>query len=629
MPNPVLEFLRNEAGEKEGLGEAGIETFRDKPYASCAREAGQNSRDAEEFVPVRMTFNVIRLPRNEFPAWEQLMATLKACREIADGEKEEDFFDNAIRILDEDTIPVLEIADFSTKGLSGPPGKEGTPFHSLLKASGVSRKESETSGGSFGIGKNASFAVSDLQMVLYSTRYGSDGEADDKYAAQGKVKLVSHTDADGVARRMTGYWGAAGFEAITDLEQIPSWMRRSERGTSIFCMGFREAENWAQLMTSSLVANFFAALQRGQMEFDVDDGRFLINSNTIGGLLEDVAIRQAAESAGHVSEMEFAAQLYRCLVSPLSDTSRLQVSGLGTMSVRVLIDTKLPRRIAFIRNGMLITDNLQHFGHRFVRFPGSRDFVALVEPDDVEAQKLIKQLENPAHNELSAQRIPDPAKRSAAERSMKTLGRKLRDLIRSTTSVEVKGTVVIDELARFFADPGTADAPPDENAERNPESHTFTPPRVSPTRPTRPTRSQGDEGGRAGTGDGSGGSAGGSGAGAGGGTGGKGKHGTTTPVELGEVRNLIPAAQDGSARARLILFTPAADGNIRIAVDATGLNNTERLRIDSANHGAVSGGTILLAVRAGERQSILVSFSEPYEGPVEVSATSEAAEEAA
>lgn len=92
---------------------------------------------------------------------------------------------------------------------------------------------------------------------------------------------------------------------------------------------------------------------------------------------------------------------------------------------------------------------------------------------------------------------------------------------------------------------------------------------------------------------------------------------------------MIPAGQNGSARIRLIHFTPVIDGNIRIAVDATGLNNTERLRVDSANHGAVSGGTVLLAVRAGERQSILVSFPEPYEGPVEVSATSEAAEDAA
>jgi len=620
MSLPALEFLHNEAGEKEGLGEAGIETFRDTPYASCAREAGQNSRDASEALPVRMTFNVIRLPREQFPAIEQLSAALDACRKEGDGEKERDFFENATRIVNAETIPVLEIADYNTKGLSGPPGKEGTPFHSLLKGSGVSKKESETSGGSFGIGKNASFAVSDLQMVLYSTRYANGVGGDDACAAQGKVKLMSHTDADGEARRMTGYWGEAGFQAITDPQRIPTWMHRSKRGTSIYCMGFRDAQDWAERMTSSLVTNFFAAVHGEEMEFEVDAGRFLINRNTIEALLADGAIREATESAGHVSEIEFAAQLYRCLVSPNSETKGIDVPGLGKMSVRVLIDVGLPRRLAFIRNGMLITDNLQHFGHRFARFPGSLDFVALVQPGDDEARKLLKQLENPAHSELSAQRIPDPSKRSAADKAMKTLGKKLRELIRSTTRMQVEGTVIIDELAQFFADPGITGPQTDENAERSPETHTFTPPKVGTRKPVRPARGHGDEGGRPGTGAGGGDRGGGTGVGAGGGSGGSGKHGRATPVQLREVRNVIPPSAEGSARSRIIHFTPDSDGEIRVAIHATGLNTAEALPIGNADFGTVFTGTVTLPVRAGVRQRVLVTFAEPYDGPIEVSA---------
>ena len=41
MTGPVLEFLPNQAGESEGLGDAGIETFRDNPYASCAAKPGR------------------------------------------------------------------------------------------------------------------------------------------------------------------------------------------------------------------------------------------------------------------------------------------------------------------------------------------------------------------------------------------------------------------------------------------------------------------------------------------------------------------------------------------------------------------------------------------------------------
>lgn len=100
---------------------------------------------------------------------------------------------------------MLEIADRSTTGLVGPPDEEETPFHSLVKASGVTAKDTVDSGGSFGIGKNASFAVSDLQTVFYATTY-KNGESE-AFAAQGKVKLVSHTDPDGKKQRATGYWG--------------------------------------------------------------------------------------------------------------------------------------------------------------------------------------------------------------------------------------------------------------------------------------------------------------------------------------------------------------------------------------------------------------------------------------
>src|SRR5690242_4140499 len=141
MSQPKLEFLRNEAGEKEGLADAGIETFRDAPFASAARESGQNSRDAAAGLPVRMTFNVLPIHHEDFPAHPELVDALRACHEAARQDKETEFFDNALAVASKPAIPVLEIADYNTKGLAGPPDEPGTPFHSLLKATGVSAKE--------------------------------------------------------------------------------------------------------------------------------------------------------------------------------------------------------------------------------------------------------------------------------------------------------------------------------------------------------------------------------------------------------------------------------------------------------------------------------------------------------
>ena len=140
MTDPILRFLPNEAGEKEGLGDAGIETFRDTPYASCAREAGQNSRDAAKELPVRITFDIRRLGHDEFPSYAELREAIEACRAEASQDRETAFFDNAADVIGKARIPVLEIADSNTTGLIGPPDVHGTPFHSLVKASGVTVK---------------------------------------------------------------------------------------------------------------------------------------------------------------------------------------------------------------------------------------------------------------------------------------------------------------------------------------------------------------------------------------------------------------------------------------------------------------------------------------------------------
>jgi hypothetical protein len=624
MMNPTLEFLRNEAGEKEGLADAGIETFRDAPYASCAREAGQNARDAEAALPVKLTFDVFRLTPGQFPAHTKLVKTLEACASAAEQEKEIEFFKNALKVATKPAIPVLEIADFNTKGLTGPPNEPGTPFHSLLKSTGVSTKESETSGGSFGIGKNASFAVSELQMVLYSTAYVSE-DGSDAFAAQGKIKLVSHQESNDSGRRATGYWGhPAGFTAITDREQVPTWLRRVDRGTSIFCMGFREADDWGALMTSSLVTNFFCAVHRNEMVFDVASGLFEINPNTVEHLLAREDIRAAAEKSGQLPNLEFSAQLYRCLVSPLAKEQSITIPDLGEVRVRILVESGLPRRIGFIRNGMYVTDNLRHFGQPLERFPGSRDFVALVEPVTQDAGKLLKRLENPAHDAFSAQRISDPEKRKAAETAMKRLGKQLREMIKQTTGVAHQDSVVLDELAHLFAQPGNKDASPGSKGEDDPETQIFSPAKRKPARRVIPAESAGQEGGRAGTGAGGGGDGGGSGDLEGAGSGGRGRHSSKPPIPLKDIRNTIQLDENGQPYSRRIHFTPDVEGPIQLALEATGVNQSVALGVIAADRGEIYQGKLRLTVSAGDRVSVSVTFAEPYDGPVEVVASTPA-----
>ena len=615
MTSPSLEFLTNEAGEKEGLGDAGIETFRNAPYASAARESGQNSRDAEVSLPVKLTFEVLDVPAAQIPAYYKLAEALESCSKSALQDKEREFFGNALAVVRGETIPVLRIADYNTKGLTGPPDQAGTPFHSLLKSLGVSTKDSETSGGSFGIGKNASFAVSDLQMVMYSTTY-VDEAGNSAFAAQGKIKLVSHSDAGGVERRATGYWGnPEKYTAVTDPALVPEWLRRKDRGTSIFCVGFRKVDGWAALMTSALVTNFFCAVYRGEMVFEVASGEYEVNANTVEALLANDTIRTAAEQSGQRQDLEFSEQLYRCLVSASTEEHLINVSGLGDVRVRILVAKGLPRRIGFIRNGMYITDSLHRFGHPFKRFPSSRDFVALVEPVGGESERLMKRLENPAHDELSAERILDPGKRKGAEAAMRKLGTQLRELIKERTAVEYQEAVVLDELGKFFAQPEKGDRKTGDEGESDPERYRVTPPKRRPVRKSTPKPVPGASGG-GGTGSGGGGG-GGTGPETGGGSGGRGRRSPREPLSLTDVRNTIRYV-DGEPARRKIYFTPDVDGTIALVMEATGVNDSVNLRLAGADKGEVKDGLLLLNISKGDRCAVDVVLTDPYDGPIEV-----------
>lgn len=619
MTEVRLEFLENQAGEVEGLGHAGIETFRDTPFVSCSREAGQNTLDAADGRPVRMMLREHNVPASEIPGIEKLRETISSCLNAAretGSEKDKDYFENAHDVISRDVIRVLEIADFNTTGLEGPPNDNGSKFHALVKSSGKSNKSTETSGGSFGIGKNATFAVSDLRTVFYSTLY--DTVEGSKFALQGKVQLVSHRDASGIERTAKGYWGhPEHFKAVEDAELVPEWLRRNSKGTSVFSVGFRGPEDWADRMTVPLLSNFFVAVDDGEIEFEIGDGGRVVNGETLASLLDDTSIEEAADEATHGDDIRLARQLYRCRQSEDSVEKRFSVDDLGEFTAKILVEEGMPKRVAIVRNGMLITQSLEHFGDKFARFPGARDFIILVEPADDDASKVLKSLENPAHNAFSAGRLDDPQKQRKVTRAMKRLIREIRNLIKENAEITGGDAVKIDELGEFFADAGSEETKV-PSAEDDPETIRFTPTkRVRPkTKKPVAKNSEGDEGG-AGNEQGAGGAGSdGKGSGSGGGDGGDGSKGQQTVVQLATVRNV-----EKSPKNRTVFFTPAEAGDIELTFFAPGVFDATELNVANASgetNCTAKSGRVELSVDQGTRVEINVTFDTDYTGPVEV-----------
>ncbi|CAN0598441.1 unnamed protein product, partial [Ectocarpus sp. 12 AP-2014] len=281
-----------------------------------------------------------------------------------------------------------------------------------------------------------------------------------------------------------------------DPELVPEWIRRDTKGTSVFSIGFRGREDWVDRMTVPLLSNFFAAVDDGDIEFEVGNGARIVNGENLAALLDDAAIEKAGEEASHGDDFRLARQLFQCRKSEGAVAKRFRVDDLGEFRAKILVDEGMPKRVAIVRNGMLIAQSLEHFGDKFARFPGARDFIMLVEPADDEASKVLKSLENPQHNAFSAGRLDDPAKQNKVTRGMKQLIHEIRTLIRENAEITGGDAVKLDELGEFFADAGSEDTRL-PSTEDDPETIAFTPAKRIRPKAKKPVAQhiEGDEGG--------------------------------------------------------------------------------------------------------------------------------------
>lgn len=612
---PKIQFLKNEANKVEGLAYAGFETFRGSPYTSCARETGQNSRDAASgSLPVQVAFNLRKIPRSQIPFADQLQHSIDCCLRAPRDDKTGAHLERARARIAAPVIRVLEIADLNTTGLTGPVDDENSVFAALVKGDGVTSKSDPTSAGSYGIGKNAAYAVSDLQTVIYSTCYREGKAGRTRFAAQGRLRLISHTDGN---RKLSaeGYWGNDGFTPVTSVSEVPGWVARDRIGTSIFSVGFREQDRWADRMRLSLATNFFLAIRRNEIEFLVDGVR--LNQSSIEGILESPALAGIAAASDETATLERARRLMLCTGSDAASRHRISVRGLGDFELHLLVAENMPREIHILRNGIYICDNFARFGLPMRAFRGTKEYIAVLEPARSEMGKkpsqLLKQLENPAHDAFEPERIVDPAAQKTARQQIKELVSSVREIIRTAARMEEIEHSHLDELSHLFAFGGASPKTPDAGAEADPDRFRYGEARRSDRRRASAggTRGQarmrpGDEPGQKDRKKGQ-----------------KTARSSNRPagvrnVALDQVRSKVPQGAD--ERSRTIFFTPDASGTVEIAVSASGLSEDVELALAGASAGTVINGRLRAALVKGVRTAVDVTFSEPFAGPIELDA---------
>jgi hypothetical protein len=229
-------FFQNLGGQESGFHDAGVETFKGNLERYLAREVIQNSLDARDDSnkPVLVRFELLQLAASSIPDFKNLAATFVRCADYWKGvQKTKEFFERAQKLARAKTVTALRIGDFNTRGVTGTDTERTDCWYSLIRCSGSSSK-STGEGGSFGIGKNAPFAASQMRTVLYSTMTKNRD-----LAFQGVAKLVTHVHPEGGNAQHIGYLGGPSGSSVRNKKEISADFVRSKPGTDLIILALQ------------------------------------------------------------------------------------------------------------------------------------------------------------------------------------------------------------------------------------------------------------------------------------------------------------------------------------------------------------------------------------------------------
>jgi hypothetical protein len=514
-----------------------------------------------------------------------------------------------------------------------------------MKSTGTSKKSNADSGGSFGIGKNAPFAISDFHTVFVLTRY-QDKDRKICQLAQGKSILMSH-GKDGTEFTNNAYWGTKkSFGPLEgEVSGIPAWMNNpfdektinTDLGTSIFIAGFRLNKNWDKIITAYIIQNFFAAIQKRDLVVEV--GEYRIDETTLADLFGNDEIEEAISVYANQPEgFQDSRYYFECMQSAETIHETSQQQHLGKTAIGILLGEQYPKKVAFVRNGMLITDNL----YRLQRFPGMKNFVSVVECQSSSGNELLKQMEPPRHDEFEPERLATDEARRKGRSALKQLAETVRKHLDTYAKNPVEKQINLDELSELLGSDAIG-ADRNKEGEVNPTGNISLASRRKPNRPLgRKSDVQGKGLGQgfdgtgtggdlnnkgtnsgkgaqpSGTGDkagvGIGDNAAGDGTNAGNNNGKNSK--TPTALELRNVRGVSLGANQ-----RRISFTPPTDGTVQLSFERVGVDTNTSMDVSSVSGGKIIGTSIVeIDVKKMTKAKLDVTFASDFEGAVKVTA---------
>lgn len=456
-------FFAKDNSEKDNLSDNYSEIFRNngdshEAFKSIAREAIQNSIDAKQdgiTSPLMVRFELIKINRNEFPDINGLMdhidGTIKFCENkgkqniaLTNSKKQK-------KLLQGNQFTLLKISDFNTKGVSGSQDLDSgkSKWKGLIYNDGDTIKDSATSLGSHGLGKNASYAISTLRTVFYVTR-----DLDNNYAMEGVAKLYTSYDSNNIKRVSEGYFCNLNNDkssplSVNDISGLSPIFKRNERGTDVFIFEpnisliSEECVKW--YLIESVISNFFMAFENGELEVQVDD--ITIGSNNYRNVFKSLLNYYDEKSEPISSKLISIGQYFQALDD--GDDYSDELSGYGEIFLKLFKSQNIQyKKIAIFReHGMLIKD--------YDVPSANQKFSGVLIVKGKEGIKFLKAIEDPTHSDFDPSREIEDSSMSASEKK-----KKLNDFYdwikakaKSFTKIDTDGSLSLSGMEDYIQMP--------------------------------------------------------------------------------------------------------------------------------------------------------------------------------
>ncbi|PMG28019.1 hypothetical protein BCU94_18490 [Shewanella sp. 10N.286.52.C2] len=344
-----------------------------------------------------------------------------------------------------------------------------------------------------------------------------------------------------------------------------------------------------------------------------------INKESIDDILfgkEFLRLQTAIESEKEEPEKLKSAKDYYQVIKKHNESVIIENTenrDLGHCRLRLVVGEDLPKKVCFLRNGMLITDKL----HGLMRFYNYKDFVAVFECLSEKGNALLREMEPPRHDDFEPERLTKEQQR-IGKRALNNIKQWIKDMIKRHAQDPGEAQSTLDELSKFLGSE-SSEAGEDKNEEMNPvgeiritakpvKRKKISAPFISETQ--GPGAGEGEQPGGGGPGNGGGGPGNGGG-GPGNGGEGSGEVSTSggkeniTPVPLKNVR--VSSNKSGN---KSIFFTPLKTASLRIRVFLAGADSDYPTEITSANIGELKNGLLYLDGVANTRVTAEISIND-------------------